>query len=542
MKVFKYLLPLAALLAVFSAGSAQAEVRPKSPDSYANELIDRDFDALRDFINSKRTINVEEKDCNLYISGDVRTDWLNTTEKQSGCRIRGGNFADADGVFIGRNEFEIEFNLRFDYVCDRAWAVARVQFDCDAGVSDYAKECCSKDCHFDKCCGDEIPCCGGSSSSESCSGDSHQSGSHQSGSHHSGSRHLKGHKKSSEEMKAARKSASSSSSSSSSCSGSSEDQWTSSSSGSSSSSSSFDSGSSSASSSLSNDNRCFCQECDSEGFHGSGNSGGLSLKDAYVGYNICCDGATRFDIELGRHANLYRVFDSEIQFLSRFDGVLLKYSSNWECVADWYLAWAGFVVDYVSDHFAWVTELGALNICDYGVDFKYSFIDWVKQGHNRCGINKPEGFQFRISQFTLAYNFDVMCMPSRLFGAYLWNHSGKKHGDCGRQNKGWYVGFEVGKVRHEGDWAFSAQYEVVEAYAIPDGDVSGIGRGNAFNNSMTANFCGNTNYKGWRLDGVYAITDNLTINPRFDWSTEEDANIGGSHRYTQFKLEAVYAF
>lgn len=266
------------------------------------------------------------------------------------------------------------------------------------------------------------------------------------------------------------------------------------------------------------------------------------MKDAYVGYNICCDGATRFDIEIGRHANLYRVFDSEIQFLSRFDGVLLKYSSNWECVGDWYLSWAGFVVDYVSDHFAWVTELGLLNIGDYGVDFKYSFIDWVKQGHNRCGVNKPEGFQFRNSQFTLAYNFDVMCMPSRLFGAFLWNHSAKKLHDCGNQNKGWYVGFEVGKVRHEGDWAFKAQYEVVDAFAIPNNDVSGIGRGNALNNSMTANYCGNTNYKGWRLDGLYALTDNLTINPRFDWSTEKDAEIGGSHRYNQFKLEVVYAF
>jgi len=230
------------------------------------------------------------------------------------------------------------------------------------------------------------------------------------------------------------------------------------------------------------------------------------------------------------------------------DGILLKYSSNWECVGDWYIQAAGFVVDEHVDHFAWVAEAGWLDIMDWGFDFRYSFIDWVKKGHNRCGINDPRGFHFRNSQFSLQYNFNVMCMPSNIFGAFLWNHDARKVCENRKnphrrhQNIGWYVGFEWGQVLHEGDWAIKGQYQVVEAFAIPEGDVSGIGRGNILQNSITANNCGNTNYKGWRVEALYALTDNLTINPRFDWSTEKDANLGGKHRYNQLLMEVIYAF
>ena len=48
---------------------------------------------------------------------------------------------------------------------------------------------------------------------------------------------------------------------------------------------------------------------------------------AYMGYNICASGCTRIDVELGRRP-LWTVFDSRIQFGSRFDGLLLRYSTS----------------------------------------------------------------------------------------------------------------------------------------------------------------------------------------------------------------------
>ncbi len=287
---------------------------------------------------------------------------------------------------------------------------------------------------------------------------------------------------------------------------------------------------------------------DPEGYHGSGNCGDLCLKKAYMGYNLYTDGVARIDVELGRRGNLYNVFESNIQFLSRFDGLLLKYDSSWECVADWYIHAAGFVVDEKVNHFAWITEVGFLNIADTDIDFKYSFIDWEKHGINRCFARNPAGFRFLNSQFTLAYNInpDVIGVPVKVYGAFLVNHAAHKlhlkHVHS-RQNLGWYCGVLFGKVIKENDWALEIQYQVVQAQAVPDGDVGGIGRGNVLDESFTT--CsrrGNTNYQGWKVEGLYAITDNLTVDSIVEWSKAYDTHIGGTHTYSKFELETIYAF
>lgn len=418
MKLFKYLLPLAVAVGFSSASVFATLDQDGSP--YLEELNERDFDALKDYINTKRTIDVAEKSQNLTISGDVRSEWRHFSEKERGRKVRGG------GTGISRNDFDIVFNLWFDYVCDRGWAVAQLTYDNSAGVDDC-----------------RIPC-----------------------------------------------------------------------------------------------NR------DPEGYHGSGFGDDLNLKKAYVGYNICCEGCTRFDIEIGRR-NLYNVFDSQVQFLSRFDGILLNYSSCWECVADWYVKLAGWVVDERVNHFAWGTEVGFLNICDWCVDFKYSFVDWRKYGENRCDARNPRGFKHLISQFSLAYNFDpdILCAPASLYGAFLINHGGHKFHDV-RDNLGWYVGFKVGEVICEGDWALDLQYQVVQAAVCPDGDVSGIGRGNTLNQSVTqiGVHRGNTNYKGWKLEGLYALTDNWVLDTVVEFSRADNKKIGGSHHFSMFKLQAIYAF
>lgn len=439
---------------IFAFIWSMVDAAPGQDESrFQEELNERDFDALKNFLRTKRIQNVEEEgEDKLVISGDVRTEWRFMTERAKGKQLRGGNAVSASGLPISKNDFDVEMNLRFDYVTKRTWAVAHVQYDNAAGVDDNEKSC----------------------------------------------------------------------------------------------------------------------KVDPQGYHGSGECADLCLKKAFFGYNFFDDGCSRFDIELGRRGNLYNAFDSRIQFLSRFDGVLFTYTYNKDffnllgCApcqskSSWYLMLGGFVVDERVNQLAWATELGFLNMLDSGLDFKYSFIDWEKHGKNRCFAQNPRGFKFMNSQFTLIYTFEpeFICKKARIFGAYLINHAGssrkyvtKLNTDGGfvyatahNQNTAWYLGFLIGEVHKEGDWSFEVQYQFVRAFSIPDKDVSGIGRGNVLKESVTAPGArGNTNYKGWRFEGLYALTDDLTIDSILEFSQAIKNSIGGSHHYSKFEIETIYAF
>lgn len=461
MSYFKYLISLVLVIGLISSGPIFAQLT-QDGSRFAEELNERDFDALREFLKSKRTMDVTDNACNLAISGDVRTEWRHLNESCRGHNLRGGNATNRIGLPISRNDFDIEFNLRFDYVAEHTWAVAHLQYDNSAGVDGNGHPCGKlvKDKHKGK---DKKKCKKGEC--QECKADTLE-----------------------------------------------------------------------------------CQ-ADPRGWHGSGQCDDLCLKKAYMGYNICVEGDSRFDVELGRRGNLYLVFDSKVQFLSRLDGILLKYDSSWESVADWYVHAAGFVVDERVNQFAWVAEIGFLDIMDTGFDFKYSFIDWEKHGKNRCFVHNPEGFKFMNSQFTLAYhvNPDLLGIPVKVYGAFIWNHDGHKfYANCHRfnhKNLAWYAGVLFGEVEKEGDWAIEVMYQVVQARAIPDDDVAGIARGNVLDDVFTSlTRRGNTNYRGWRLEGLYALTDNLTLDSIIEWSKADDKSIGGRHGYSKFELEAIYAF
>lgn len=441
MKFLRFLLPLVVVMCGFTLSTKlHAEIRREAA------LHDRDFEIVHEYLNSKRTMDVQEKSCNLTISGDIRAEWRHQTEKESGIRVRGPRSVvfiddlpvsrlDAGLEPVSRNEFDAVFNLYFDYVCDRAWGVVWLEFDNPAGI--------------------ELP-------ERSC-------------------------------------------------------------------------------------------EFDPQGCGGSGICDALCLQKAYMGYNVCCDGDVRFDIELGRRP-FWTVFDSRIQFNSRFDGLLLKYSAGMECYGDFYVNFGGFLIDERVNDFGLIVETGFLNIMDMGLDFKYSFINWPKLGggRNRCFVEDPRGFKFRNSQWTFAYHFnpELICNPATIYGAILWNHDARRRIETNDRKKGlgWYVGFYVGEIRQEGDWAFDMDYEVVQAQAINDCDVSGIGRGNVLDETFTANGRGNANYKGWRFEGDYALTDNLVLDAVVEFSRAEDKSIGatlvgdGQHSFSRFELEAIYAF
>lgn len=304
---------------------------------------------------------------------------------------------------------------------------------------------------------------------------------------------------------------------------------------------------------------------------GSGDANAINLKRAYIGYNAYADGSNRFDIEIGRQ-KLDDIFDSEVQFSNRFDGILLRFASAVEEKFDWYITGGAFVMDERVNHFGYVTEIGFLDIYETGLDVRYNFIDWQKRGKNRCFIFNPIGTDFKNSQISLTYTFAQSLfgkeLPIELYTGFLINHAAKKSvfTHHKKKNLAWYAGAYIGNVDKKGDWSIDIEYVVVQAQAVSEGDVGSIGRGNILDENnvdilgetfssrsssssipssdITGYFPrrGNTNFAGWRAEFLYAITDNFSLDFVYEYSREEDRGIGGRHRFQDIEIEAIYAF
>lgn len=537
MQITKRLLPL--LLATIFLSSSVYGQDPGQVTRFDRQLRERDDIIVRDFVQSKENIEVKEKATELEISGDIRFEFRNLHEKgdklfvkfrdgfdKDGKSIpvdkrfteqyrsyRGGNAIDFAHLPICHNDWDVEFNLKVKYTYDRAWGMAQVQFDNSAGVR--GREC-------------------------------------------SRTIDITGIEK-------------------------------------------FDDFSDSFSSSSSSDDKFFVVRRDSRRtLKGSGEAGNTSLKRAFMGYNIVADGKHRLDIEIGRR-KLDDLFVSEIEFSSRFDGIVFKYASEIEH-NPWYTNIGAFVIDERVNHYGFVGEIGFLNIAKSGLDLRYSIIDWNKPGKNRCFLRNPEGYDFLNSQISFSYNFklDFFCkkqLPAEIYGGFLINHDAKKtiFTRYKKKNLGWYLGFYLGEVEKKGDWALDIEYMVIQAQAVPDSDVGGIARGNIWDeqiydviigtdiegvvgeslesvvvidnttkkaslvtsselttgplssNSVTVLNAiiprrGNANFIGGRIEYLYAITDNFSVDIEAELSWAEDNRIGGKHTYANYEIECIYAF
>jgi len=280
---------------------------------------------------------------------------------------------------------------------------------------------------------------------------------------------------------------------------------------------------------------------------GSGSADNLFMRKAYIGYNLAERGASRWDVEIGRR-RLYDVFDSQVQFYSIFDGLTLKYANSFEGAMDLSVKAAAFVIDQTVNQFGYVGEVGLLNIGETGLDLKYSVIDWdTHEGRNRFGHKHARGSQFLNQQVTFGYNFspDMMACKTKLYGAYLHNSAAKRnrYSNDMKKDDAYYVGVRFGEIMRAGDWSLDLQYQLVEAQAVPEFDVSGIKRDNPQNVSFyNHRWGGFANYQGYKLNGNYAMTDNWTWNVSFERARQESHKIGGKHRSYQFEVAAIYAF
>jgi hypothetical protein len=294
-------------------------------------------------------------------------------------------------------------------------------------------------------------------------------------------------------------------------------------------------------------------------FDFTGQENQIALEQAYFGINLFEDGASRLDFELGRNFG-YKWFDSKVQFASRFDGAFLKYGNSFEGVGDFYIKAGSFIINEKRDHFGSIGELGVMDIADTGLYAKYSYISWPKSAITNYRLpgtattltdDIDRYYQFRVSQGSLGYVFNPAFLnnnETKLYGAYLVNHVARKLAMPAaldsKENSAYYVGLSVGDVKAKGDWFVDVNYQRVGAQAVADYDMHGIGLGNTDAAQLYSESYGNTNYKGYEIDALYAITDSLSIS--FDWEStkvlEKDVNSGNKHTYKKFEIETIYAF
>ncbi len=290
----------------------------------------------------------------------------------------------------------------------------------------------------------------------------------------------------------------------------------------------------------------------------SGTVNKIRLEKAYFGGRIVPGDTFTFDGELGRRY-LFNVFDSKIEFNSIYDGVLFRFNKAWAAIGDYYFNIGALLVDDRTNHYAFVSEMGGLRIANVGLNVKYSIIDWYKPSANEIDNLR---YKYLVSQLLTSYQFYPEWIGKRLikfYGAGLVNHLAggvpQTHGK--RQHWGWYAGLSIGLVKKQYDWAIDANYQWVQAQAIPEFDCSGIGRGNAgsvgfYTNSLDGNpesgattaatAVGGCNYKGFEIQGLYAFTDNFTLLQNLKYSNTLNKSIGPNINYKQYKLEFIYAF
>lgn len=102
----------------------------------SDDIDQKDINAVREWINTKRQVTVRELGGALSIAGEVRTEFQSTAEVLNGVKQRGHGAAAVgkEGNRIPQNGFDIEVNLMLDYRTERSWAAIKLEFDNEAGI------------------------------------------------------------------------------------------------------------------------------------------------------------------------------------------------------------------------------------------------------------------------------------------------------------------------------------------------------------------------------------------------------------------------
>ncbi len=299
-------------------------------------------------------------------------------------------------------------------------------------------------------------------------------------------------------------------------------------------------------------------------FGGSFNK--LKLERAFLGMRVLEHETFTGDIVMGRN-RMGSFFDSKVEFGSFFDGILFRYDQSLEKTGDVYVHAGVFVVDERRNHYAYIGEVGFLDILNTGFYFKYSLIDWDtkhypshhkrKIGHETVEVGQMDNarFDFVVNQLILGYKYVPKWLNkvTLFYVAGLCNSQAKRRAVTNheKQNYGGYAGVSIGQLKKQHDWAFDANYQVLQAQVIPEFDNNGIGIGNADrsgfystdgipNTRKTAG--GNVNYRGFVLTLEYLITNNINLLQQWQQSITLDDHIGPFRRFKQYEIEFIYLF
>ncbi len=292
---------------------------------------------------------------------------------------------------------------------------------------------------------------------------------------------------------------------------------------------------------IQNSSTCSSKTCSRNILRGSGSGDWISLVKAYINYRLINESANTLIVEIGRRY-MSDLFESTIQFDSQFDGVSLQYSSIQGALGDSACTLGAFVIDETSNHFGYVAAYDQYNIKNSNIDITYSLISWDKHGANSYGKRHPEGCRFTNSQILTRYHLPQNRL---LYAAFLHNHAATRTWRTNRskQANAAYAGFTLGQVAKKNDYSFDCNYQWVQAQAITEFDVAGIGRYNpksiSFYNTTRAGFA---NYKGFAATLIYALTDALNLQFIVQHARPANARIGGNWKMWTFECTTIYSF
>ena len=313
-----------------------------------------------------------------------------------------------------------------------------------------------------------------------------------------------------------------------------------------------------------------------------GEADGLSLDRAFLGYALIDNGDQRLEINMGRRF-LGDIFNSSVQFDSQLDGLDMKYADVIPKVGDFYIEGAVFLVNQLTNHWAFAAEAGLLNVGETGFYAQLSFIDWYKGGKTDLELDTADGledmyavgnprYRFMNLQPQIGYEFPVSFWGKEqdvnFYGAFSYNflarpltvrNEGKPEpysfcNDCcdcccppvcvqiPRDPWAAYAGVTVGRIGKPGDWQADLHYEYVQAQAIPSFDLAGIGLGNCMRNDLYSSGLGDTNYQGVAFKALYQLTPHITAQTSLVYSHTIDDEIGCPAEYAKGKLAFNYAF
>jgi len=288
-----------------------------------------------------------------------------------------------------------------------------------------------------------------------------------------------------------------------------------------------------------------------------GSSDHISLDRAVFGVHLVNAETYTINLEVGRSALIY-TFDSKVQFGAIMDGLLFKYDQALENIGDLFFHGGPFLVNRNIDHYAYVGEFGLLNIGRTGFYSKLSAINWnTKRTHNKL---RNDAFRFFNIQWMWGYTTLLPKMWEKNLTLYAGGlvNAAARGTDTTRGAKerfAWYMGCSMGKLRKKWDWSLNVNYQWVQAQAVPDFDFKGIGRGNAAKEGLYSSKnmgegspnpygegVGRSNYRGWAMEFLYLLTDNITIYQEWRQSINQTSRIKPLMSYKQYEIELIYGF